>query len=249
MDEAIIPRPVVATAVRTLSTRRRAAPVVVPFAEPEKPAEPSPPVDVHAECRARERELVAQARRELEAAHAAEREAVRASAHREGAEAGREEGRRAALEEGRAANAALLERADALIAAIGAAHERALAAIEEPAVALGFAAACRILGTKVATPEGVRGIVEQLLAHARATERVTVRLNGEDLRLLRALGACGGLEAERHLDLVEDAKLATGDCCAESQSGTLEARLDAQVQALRDALLEARRARPPQEAA
>jgi flagellar assembly protein FliH len=241
MDATIIPTPAVAKDSRLLAVRRRASPVVVaiekaPAAVHEVAAEPVPPVDVHLECRAREGELAAQIRRELEADMARELDAAREAACTEGREQGAAEGRDAALAEARAAIAAQGARVEALLAGIAERHEATLMSARDGAVAIGFAAACRILGEKILSGEGVRGVVEQLLAQARAGERVTVRLHGDDLALLRERSAVDELCADRPVDFVEDASLARGDCCVDTAAGTLEAILLEQVESLRAAL-------------
>jgi flagellar assembly protein FliH len=235
MDETIISSPAVAKDTRTLAARRRASPVVVALHEaPAEMAPAAPPVDVHAECRARERDAVAVVRRELEAQMASEIEAAREGARAEGREQGAAEGREAAEAEARAVRESQAKRFEALLDAIDKRHEAAIGAARDGAVAIGFAAACRILGDTIVTGEGVRAVVEQLLAQVRAGERVTVRLHADDLALL---GESNALAVERPVEFVEDASLARGDCCVDTAAGTLEAILESQVETLRAALM------------
>jgi flagellar assembly protein FliH len=192
--------------------------------------------DLHAQCRARENALADRIRGEAADAWAAEVEGQRASARESGFAQGQREGLEGALAEARAAEASRDRKVEALVAAVRSAHDAALEAARDGALAIGFAAACRILGDALVTPEGVRAAVDQVLAHAHAAERVTVRLAPADLE---RLGAAALAAAQRRIDFVADASLEPGGCCVETSAGTLDGRLRTQMEGLYRALCEA----------
>jgi hypothetical protein len=135
----------VAKDTRMLAARRRASPVVVALHEAPAEAVPAaPPVDVHAECRVRERDAVAECGAKLEAQMRASSRRRAKGARAEGREQGAAEGREAAEAEARAARQSQAKRFEALMEAIDKRHEAALGATADGAVAIGFAAACRI---------------------------------------------------------------------------------------------------------
>jgi len=242
-ESAIISRAPLASGKRVLESRR------TPLREAvaRSAIEPASATQALAEAEAqlqRGREIaaaVAAARLELEAQHREwigselerEREAMRAE--------GRREGREAALAEARAERADAAERLRSVLAAMDASHAAMLEGAEEAAVAIGFAAACRILGDTLLTPEGVRAAVQAVLAQARAGEHAVIRLHADDVERLGALAEQRApLAAAR---IVADAAVEVGSCCVDTSAGTLESRLDARMADLRDALLAAHRAR------
>jgi flagellar assembly protein FliH len=199
---------------------------------------------------ARERDIaqaVEAMRAEISARMAAEREGelddarllARDAGWKEGHEAGLEEGRAAGLEEARAASAERLARLDAVIESIERCHGAALQGTQEDAVAVGFAAACRILGEQLVTPEGVRAAVLEVIARAHAADRVMVRLHPGDLARIARLDDAGRHEG-RSVEFVADDAVPEGGCRVETTAGSFEARLDRRIEAMRDALLAAR---------
>lgn len=245
MDAKVISGAPPAQGKRTLEGRARAvAQIALPAQAP--PALPS----AEELAAARERDLaraVEAAREEIVARMAdeieREREAARRTGHeagwKEGHATGLEEGRAEGLEEVRAAGAERLMRLDAVIESIERAHGAALEGTQDDAVAVGFAAACKILGERMVTPEGVRAAVLQVIARARAVDSVLVRLHPADRERIAQLR-----EVERHealrIEFTADETVAQGGCRVETSAGTLEARLERQVGAMRDALLGAR---------
>ena len=93
-----------------------------------------------------------------------------------------------------------------------------------------------------ARPELIRATVEPLLARLRRAQRVTVRIHPEDRaeleRMLEALRARGSQaqHAIPPVDLEVDAAMARGGCLLESNLGSLDARVETQLQALARAL-------------
>jgi flagellar biosynthesis/type III secretory pathway protein FliH len=139
----------------------------------------------------------------------------------------RGEARSAAEAEGRASVAALL-------ALAASRRDRALAAAEREVIALATAVARRIVGETVERdPATVIRLAREAIARARGASQLTVRVAPEDVEALTAFAA----EHRVALTVEPDATLGRGDCLVRSDVGTVDARLDTQVHALRDALL------------
>lgn len=228
----ILRSPAISTETRKLSTRAvaptapvsavaPAAPVVAPPQSPLSP--PSPNLDA----------LLAQAR-----------ESVLAQFRQE-AETARELGRQRGLQEGRAAGAeevhrsaeAELARIRAIATGLQGALDTGIRGIEDVAVAIAFEAVCKMLGSAAASPDGIRALVREAVTHAAGARQVTVRLHQADLATLRA---AGGVESAAKW--VEDKSVELGGCVVETDGGTLDARLETQVERLRATLLAARAA-------
>jgi flagellar assembly protein FliH len=212
-------------------------------------------------------------RAEAEAELSAARELALEAGFREGmarGEAeGRERGHAAGIDEGRrllerdllaareatSARLALLDRVRTdLTAELG--HR--LARAEEEMVALSHAAICRILGERLVTPEGVAHHLAAALREADggglsiAGDRtpITVHLHPADLAALQGapegaawFGAAGAAGAA--IRWVPDDRLTIGGCLVRTAEGTLDARLEQQMEALRRTLLGEREAAAP----
>lgn len=166
------------------------------------------------------------------------------------AEKGRELGRQRGLEEGREAGAAEvrqqfageLARVRGIADKLQAALDGGVQGLEEMAAAIAFEAVAKILGAQAATPEGILALVRQATSQHTSRDGVLVRLNPADLSSLRA---AGGLDAELRsggkVEWLADQSVEMGGCIVETAGGELDARLETQVDALRAALLSARR--------
>lgn len=172
---------------------------------------------------ARARELVAAAELEAErirAAGRAERDRVRSEA----AEAGRQEG---------------LGRAAAALAGVAAERERRLSGLAGEVASLALEVARTVLGQALAAdPAAVVALAERALREARERREVVVRVSPADAPALR--GAEGRLAAllarAPGLCLREDPALRPGDVVVETEAGTIDARVEAQLAALARAL-------------
>ncbi|WP_332879680.1 FliH/SctL family protein [Massilia sp. S19_KUP03_FR1] len=184
----------------------------------------------------------------MDALLAQARESVLAQFKQE-AETARELGRQRGLQEGRAAGTEAARRdAEVELGRIrsisGKLHDAVgiqLGGLEDVAVAIAFEAVCRILGSTAATPGGIRALVREATARAAGAERVTVRLHPGDLAALQAAGSLDEkLASGTGVQWTADAAITLGGCMVDTDGGTLDARLDTQVDALRVALLAAR---------
>jgi type III secretion protein L len=175
-------------------------------------------------------EALAEARR-IRAEAEAEARALRESAERAAREL-----REAAYEEGR--EAALSEFAQLLLDA----RERRDAAVssaERDVLTLAVKLAEKIIGREIERdPAALADIVAAALRHARQSEALTVRVNPADLPAVEAHRArLDPAGRARFLDLVADPRVGPGGCVIESESGTVDARLETQLRVLERALL------------
>lgn len=160
-----------------------------------------------------------------------------AKGHEEGFQAGLAQGREAAQQEaGRASEAvrqALSERVnrlDDLLKALARQMDQRMADAEEDMLALCFEAVVRIVGQAAASPEGVRGIVQQALVEARSKEAATVRVNPRDLAFLEADEELKAwLGASQRVQWVGDPRIEAGGCLVAAPEGGLDARLETQL--------------------
>jgi flagellar assembly protein FliH len=114
-----------------------------------------------------------------------------------------------------------------------------LADAEDMLVEIAFTALCRMLGEHAATRAGVAAQVQRLIHGERDLDLVTVHLHPDDLAALEA----GAPAIDTRVRLQGDAALTLGGCVLEGPRGTLDARLDLQLQRLREALMTVRAAR------
>jgi len=163
--------------------------------------------------------------------------------YRAGEEAGRHDAEHAHDEE--------IGRVRELTAEIRSAFDLYLNDAEEVLVEIAFEAVCKILGQALCEREGVSAMVREVIDQVREREQLIVRLAPQDFAMLNerdgaALHLVGpeergaGLSAWK-VQLVPDERMALGGCLIDSPGGTLDGRLETQLQKLREVLL-ARRA-------
>lgn len=178
---------------------------------------------IEREAQRRAEALLAAARREAED--------LRAQAEA----AGREEGYRAGYAAGQQAAAQLLEEARAEREEARKEHAALLAAVEPEALELALALARRILHREVRVgPADARELLAAAAAKLPTGEAVTVEI---------AVGERAAWEAERELveqalgdrpyTLAESANVPPGEFLLRSEMGTVDARLDSQLEACR----------------
>lgn len=159
-----------------------------------------------------------------------------AAAIRERADAEARELREAAYTEG--SEAALLEFNQHVLEAREL-RDTALAEVERDVLRLAVRLAEKIIGREIERDDAtLADIVSSALRHARQHEMLTVRVNPSDLAAVQSrrerLDPAGRV---RFLDLVPDPRVEHGGCVIESESGTINARLETQLRVLERALL------------
>lgn len=161
----------------------------------------------------------------------AEAERIRAGAE-EAAEAARQQGYDRGYQEGLARTTECLARAHAQ-------RDELLAAAEPAAVELALRVAEKVLGREISDREAAVDLVAQALDAVRRAQRVRVRVAPADLELLRAEEPrlVARLAQGVTFDLCADPGTTTGGCIVETEAGSVDARLETQLAALRRALL------------
>ena len=137
----------------------------------------------------------------------------------------------AQAEERRKAHAEWTERLGQVLDALDAGVTRRLEAIEADAVALAFTAVCRIVGDTVMSRDGVAALVRHAIAQVSDTPVLRVRLHPDDFA---AIAETSLPAAHPAVDWQVDPALTRGACLVDSAQGTLDTRLDCQLERLRD---------------
>lgn len=133
-------------------------------------------------------------------------------------------------------------RLEALLAALPQQMAQRLEAAQDDMLALCMEALVHMLGQKAAQPEFIRAALRQAMNQVKARPLIRVELNPNDLAALQGLPDweqwCGQHDAE--LQWVGSPRVETGGCIVTSPEGSLDARLDTQLQAFRSLLLASR---------
>lgn len=182
---------------------------------------------VRDEERERQREL--QWQQELEAAKEEARQKGFAEGYQSGTEAGERE------------YAGRVEELQALLHAATEALEQGISGEEDLLVEIVFAAVSKILGETMTTPEGVTAAVRQVVQHVKAREHLVIRVCARDFALLNEgqIIHGSGLDEDRVQILMDD-RVQLGGCLLETAGGSLDGRLEIQLNQLREILLKAK---------
>lgn len=186
---------------------------------------------LEADLAARE-ETLRQERAALDAACVGAQEAAAARGHEEGLAQGQAEGRAGAD----AAVARRLRELDAIVKDAAAVTARLLADQESTLVDVAYAAICRLAGDAAASRDGALAQVRAAVAQLRDTTGLRIGVHPDDAAWLaeHASSQDGGWT------LQADARVTLGGCIVEGSHGTLDARLELQLDRLREALLATR---------
>ncbi|MDT8901290.1 FliH/SctL family protein [Anaeroselena agilis] len=172
---------------------------------------------------------------------------LRREAYDEGYEKGFAEGRvngeaaglEQAREQTRGTVAEAAERATELLALARQQADEALAGAERQVVELALAVASKVLAREVAeNPTVILPIVRAALERVQDQEQITIRVNPECYELV--LSARPELQAAMaraaSVAVVADGALRDGDCIVETPFGTVDARVDTQLEMVKAAL-------------
>jgi len=143
------------------------------------------------------------------------------------------------------AAAAELARLRSVVDALGDVTASAIGGIEDTAVAIAFEAVCKVLGDAATSHEGIAAIVCDVCRRITARQALTIRLHPSDFDMLRSAGALSALlPGSAQVSWVASDEVELGGCFVDLDGGgTLDARLETQIDSLRDALVTARNAR------
>lgn len=201
--------------------------------------------DMQEERRQREHESALAALRAKEAELAQARESLKAEiadvladAQRRGHALGKE----AAEAEAQAAVSAQVSRLAELAGALAQSRQQRIEECEDMLVEIAHTAICRMIGETATTRAGLAALVRTQITQMSGSEHIVVRLHPEDLATLRqALAGAEGMDLAQRVDLQADPGVVLGGCLVDGPRGTLDARLELQLEALGAALMTARR--------
>lgn len=152
---------------------------------------------------------------------------------------GQESGYQAGCEEGRVELERQAQRLSDLIGQITRAHEERLAPAEGEIVEVVYASVVKILGDSLVGVEAVVAAVRQSIKQLVSRDRLVIHLSPEDKRLIDETMV--GREEDLFgagVKIVADERIELGGCLLQTGSGGLDARLEVQMQRLRDCLLD-----------
>lgn len=136
-----------------------------------------------------------------------------------------------------------LQRLRALTESLEAERNRFVGRLEDGAVEIVFESLARLLGRALAGSAGVAAAVREVIdQHAAGQKTLAIRVAPADLELLGEAGIAAirsGLRAD--IQFEADERLHPGGCLIDMPSGSLDARLEFQMERLKQALLDARR--------
>jgi flagellar assembly protein FliH len=113
---------------------------------------------------------------------------------------------------------------------------------EEEMIALVYEAVSAVLGDALATPKGIRVLVDHLIAQQRSRAQFSVHLNPEDWTMVTQNLETGSAPMPA-VQWVSDPKVGLGGVILHHAQGRLDATLDTVMHNLRDTLLRVRATR------
>jgi flagellar assembly protein FliH len=150
---------------------------------------------------------------------------------------GYETGLRTGDADGRDAYTSGLRQLEELTQNLNGTTYRSLEISEDMMVSIVFDSVCKIVGDTLVTKEGVCAVVKEALTRIRGNSALIIRVNPLDLELIEESAAFG---VASETDWRTDESISMGGCVIESEYGTLDARIDTQLNQLKRTLLAAR---------
>jgi flagellar assembly protein FliH len=160
----------------------------------------------------------------------------------EGKQAGLSQGLQEAQVHAEARMAEELQRMHTLTAGLQEAHQHLSALVEDDAIEAVFAAVVQVAGDAHTDRDGLRAVYRHALAQVRDQRELRLHAHPDDLSWLRSVGELEGLAggSASTLQWIPDPDVTLGGCRVVSRGGELDARLDAQLMALKALLLNVR---------
>lgn len=138
------------------------------------------------------------------------------------------------LQEFKAEATARLAQLERVVAGFEVASTRRVEELEADAIALAYGAVCKLLGEQAGDAATIAAIVRQGMAQLRGSSLLTVRMNDSDLRALLGDEQGRRLQASApQVKWIADAAVTAGGCLIDTTAGSLDARLETQLSALR----------------
>ncbi len=115
--------------------------------------------------------------------------------------------------------------------------EGQLAQVDEYAVDIAFAALARLIGDRTGEEGFTRALVAHALSTVRGARKVAVHVSQQDFKVMGRLGEELGADGRfSEIEFVPDPRVTVGGCMIETDTGVWDARLETQLQRLRDAI-------------
>ena len=177
---------------------------------------------------------------ELKQALLEEIQTARATAVQEGFEAGHTQG----MTEANQSLQTQIESVNKLLNTVSDVLQSQINGLEDILVTLAFETVCKIIGNTLITQEGVVAVVREVIGHVKESEPITIRICPADYnQLINDPTALTQTYSASGITLVADDRVILGGCLIETSGGSLDGRLETQLQQVKDALLSARRQR------
>ena len=113
---------------------------------------------------------------------------------------------------------------------------------EDTIVELVFTAVIKMLGSALVTEKGVISVVKQVATGIIAGEKIIIRVSPDQFDLIsKNRQIVGEGLNEESIQIVADDRIQLGGCIIDISNGSLDGRLEKQIDVLRDTLLEVRR--------
>ncbi len=173
-----------------------------------------------------------------------EREALlieMATAKEEAEAKGYQDGKQIGLETATKEFAMKIDELDSCLDSMSAALKKEILGIEDICLELVFESIAKILGTELNNGEFVTQVVKAIVAKAHESTRLTLHVSNRDHEILqnnkdKIQSVAGGTK----IDIVPDGRVMIGGCLVEYDGGTIDGRLELQLQRLKDSLLSVR---------
>ena len=139
-----------------------------------------------------------------------------------------------------------LEKYEESLLAAARARETVIDSCESDLLELSVRIAEKILGRELsANTAAVGDIIETALKHAKQRQKLTIRVNPNDLSAAQSeMDRFSAVSKARFIDIVADPRVGSGGCLIESEVGTVDARLETQFRVLERALLSRAETKP-----
>lgn len=155
--------------------------------------------------------------------------------------AGFEDGKQMGLEEGKKSGEKVARDFFSLLEDIKIQKENIFRESEQAVVRLSLALASKIINNTVEIkPDIVLEVAKKAIHHLVDKNKVVLRINPKDCQLVKdhyqqLLATVDGIKS---LEIEEDVRVKPGGCLIETDSGNVDARIETQMQVLKEALLD-----------
>jgi flagellar assembly protein FliH len=133
-----------------------------------------------------------------------------------------------------------LESVQAVLQGISSRLEQLVSHAEDTMVETIYAAVVKIIGERMVEPENILSMIRHVSSQLVRPENFTVRLAPADYELVMQARSHPGDNEIAAVKIVADPRVELGGCILESVTGSLDARLEVQLQRLKGVLLDSR---------